>query len=73
MTDPDRGFERPAERDSAALWLVVGLMVLLAVGGLAYGLAYPSIYAANPPETVGSAAPHGTLHGTPHARSNHPL
>ena len=58
MTDPDREFEKPAERDGVALWVVLGLMMLLAVGGLAYGLAYPSIYAANPPETVGSAAPH---------------
>ena len=68
MTDPDREFEKPAEpaeRDSVALWVVVGLMVLIAVGGLAYGLAYPSIFAANPPETVGFAAPH--------ARSSHPL
>ena len=65
MTDPDRKFEKPAEHDGVALWVVLGLMMLLAVGGLVYGLAYPSIYAANPPETVGSAAPH--------ARSSHPL
>jgi hypothetical protein len=65
MTDPDREFEKPVERDSVALWIVVGLMVLLAVGGLAYGLAYPSIYASNPTETVGSA--------TPHARPGHLL
>ena len=58
MTDPDREFETPGEGDNVALWVVVGLMVLLAVGGLAYGLAYPSIYASNPTETVGSAAPH---------------
>jgi hypothetical protein len=65
MTDPDKEFEKPAERDGVALWIVLGLMMLLAVGGLAYGLVYPSIYATNPPETVGSAAPH--------ARSSHPL
>jgi hypothetical protein len=47
------------------LWILVGLMVLIAVGGLAYGLAYPSIYATNPPQTVGSAAAH--------ARSGHPM
>jgi hypothetical protein len=65
MTDPDREFEKPAERDGVALWVLLGLMVLIAVGGLAYGLAYPSIYASNPPETVGSA--------TPHPRSSRPL
>jgi hypothetical protein len=64
MTDPDR---LPGEhsRDDVALWVLVGLMVLIVVGGLAYGLAYPSIYANNPPQTVGSAAAH--------ARSGHPM
>jgi hypothetical protein len=57
MNDPDREFEKAAEQDGVALWVVLGLMMLLAVGGLAYGLVYPSIYAANPPQTVGSAAP----------------
>jgi hypothetical protein len=64
MTDPDRLPKEPS-RDNAALWILVGLMVLIAVGGLAYGLAYPSIYATNPPQTVGSAAAH--------ARSGHPM
>ena len=40
---------------------VVGPMV----GGLVYGLSYPSLYASNPPQTVGSAPSH--------ARSGHPL
>ena len=47
MTDPDRLPEQPS-RDDVALWILVGLMVLIAVGGLVYGLAYPSIYATNP-------------------------
>lgn len=64
MTDPDRLPEEPS-RDDVALWVLVGLMVLIAVGGLAYGLAYPSIYATNPTQTVGSAAAH--------ARSGHPM
>jgi hypothetical protein len=33
-------------------------MALIVVGGLVYGLSYPSIYATNPPQTVGSAASH---------------
>jgi hypothetical protein len=70
MTDPDRKFQvlgsdREPSRDDVTLWMLVGLMVLIAVGGLAYGFAYPSIYATNPPQTVGSAAAH--------ARSGHPL
>ena len=64
MTDPDRLSEEPS-RDDVALWVLVGLMVLIVVGGLAYGLAYPSIDATNPPQTVGSAAAH--------ARSGHPM
>ena len=64
MTDPDRKSESPAGT-TCALWILVGLMVLIAVGGLVYGLSYPSIYATNPPQTVGSAAAH--------ARSGHPM
>jgi hypothetical protein len=48
-----------------SLWILVGLMVLITVGGMVYGLSYPSLYANNPPQTVGSAAAH--------ARSGHPL
>ena len=47
------------------MWILVGLMVLIAVGGLVYGLSYPSLYADNSPQTVGSAASH--------VRSGHPL
>jgi len=64
MTNPDRLPKEPS-RDDVALWILVGLMVLISVGGLAYGLMYPSIYATNPPRTVGSAAAH--------ARSGHPM
>jgi hypothetical protein len=68
MTDPDRTPEEPTRND-VALWMLVGLMALIVVGGLVYGLSYPSlegsIYASNPPQTVGSAASH--------ARSGHPM
>jgi hypothetical protein len=55
MTDPDRLPEEPSRND-VSLWILVGLMALIVVGGLVYGLSYPSIYATNPPQTVGSAA-----------------
>jgi hypothetical protein len=64
MTDPDREPEEPSRND-VSLWILVGLMVLIAVGGLVYGLSYPSLNASNPPQTVGSAPSH--------ARSGHPL
>jgi len=64
MTDPDRMPEGPSRND-VSLWILVGLMVLIAVGGLVYGLSYPSLNASNPPQTVGSAPSH--------ARSGHPL
>jgi hypothetical protein len=64
MTDPDRKPEEPSRND-VSLWILVGLMVLIAVGGLVYGLSYPSFNASNPPQTVGSAPSH--------ARSGHPL
>jgi hypothetical protein len=68
MTDPDRNTEEPTRND-VTLWILVGLMALIAVGGLVYGLSYPSLegatYASNPPQTVGSAAAH--------MRSGHPL
>jgi uncharacterized membrane protein len=63
MTDPDRNVK--PTRNDATLWILVGLMALIVVGGLVYGLSYPSIYASNPPQTVGSAAAH--------MRSGHPL
>ena len=52
MTDPDRMPEEPQRNN--ALWLVLGLMALIVVGGLAYGLSYPSLHASNPPQTTGS-------------------
>ena len=64
MTGPDELPEEPSRND-VSLWILVGLLALIAVGGLVYGLSYPSIYANNPPQTVGSAASH--------ARSGHPL
>ena len=64
MTEPDKNAGEPGRND-APLWILVGLMVLISVGGLAYGLFYPSIYATNPPQTVGSAAAH--------ARSGHSM
>ena len=61
MTEPDKSAGESGRND-LPLWI---LMVLISVGGLAYGLMYPSIYATNPPQTVGSAAAH--------ARSGHPM
>jgi hypothetical protein len=63
MTDPDQDLE--PRRNDVTLWFLVVLMALIVVGGLAYGLSYPSIFASNPPETVGSAAAH--------MRSGHPM
>jgi hypothetical protein len=68
MTDPDRMPQKTPDepgRNDVSLWLLVGLMALIAVGGLVYGLSYPSIYASDPPQTVSSAASH--------MRSAHPL
>jgi len=68
MTDPDRKSQKTPEepsRNNVSLWILVGLMALIAVGGLVYGLSYPSLNASNPPQTVGSAPSH--------ARSGHPL
>ena len=64
MTEPDRNDGEPGQ-NVVSLWILVGLMALIAVGGLVYGLSYSSIYAANPPRTVGYA--------TPDARSIHPM
>ena len=61
MTGPDRMPQRTPDepsRNSVSLWILVGLMVLIAVGGLVYGLSYPSLTANDPPQTVGSAASH---------------
>jgi hypothetical protein len=56
MTDPDRKPDEATERNGVALWLLLGLMALIVVGGLTYGLSHPSITSSNPPQTVGSAA-----------------
>lgn len=64
MTDPDRN-QQSSEQHGVALWIVVGLMAVIVVGGLTYGLSRPADYASNPPQTVGSAASH--------ARSGHAM
>ncbi|MEA2979166.1 MAG: hypothetical protein QOF09_989 [Alphaproteobacteria bacterium] len=64
MTDPDRNAREPSRND-VSLWILAGLMGLIAVGGLVYGLSYSSIHASNPSQTVGSAASH--------ARSGQPM
>jgi len=51
MTDP-RFPKEP--RPHTALWVIIGLMALIVVGGLTYGLSYPSLHASNPPQTTGS-------------------
>ena len=62
MNNPERNPQEPRReeprRDDRALWLVVGLMALIAVGGMVYGLSYPSLYASNPPQTTGSGVSH---------------
>ena len=63
MSDPDRTLSD--HRPNKALWLALALMALIVVGGLAYGLSYPTIHASNPPQTTGA--------GGEHARPNHPL
>jgi hypothetical protein len=64
MTHPDPNPKEP-ERNEVALWILAGLMALIVVGGLTYGLSHPSMYSGNPPQTVGSAASH--------ARSGRPM
>lgn len=56
MTDPDRNGQMP-NRNTVSLWILVALMALIVVGGLVYGLSYPTIYSGNP-QTVGAALPH---------------
>jgi hypothetical protein len=63
MTDRDRGSDKP--RLNTALLVVIGLMVLVVAGGLAYSLTFPEVTASNPPQTTGSAASH--------ARSGQPM
>ena len=67
MPDPDK----PGDpgRDDKALWVLMGLMALVVVGGLAYGLSYPALYSNGPAQTTGS----GVGHVPSHLRPNHPL
>ena len=62
MNNPERNPQEPRReeprRDDTALWLVVGLMALIAVGGMVYGLSYPLLYASNPLQTTGSGVSH---------------
>jgi hypothetical protein len=62
MIDPDTNPQEPKSSD-VALWLLIGLMILIAAGGLVYGFAYPSLHATNPPQTLGAApsSPRGSL------------
>jgi len=69
MTDPARIPEDPRSPEEphgngTTLWVLLGLMALIVVGGLTYGLSYPSLHASNPPQTTGAA--------TEHARNGHP-
>ena len=64
MPDPDRNPEDPRRNDTA-LWMLMGLMALVVVGGLAYGLSYPSLNPNNPAQTTGS--------GAGQVRPGHPL
>ena len=57
MNNPER-IPQEHRRDDTALWLVAGLMALIAVGGMVYGLSYPTLHASNPPQTTGSGAGH---------------
>ena len=45
MTDPDRLPKEPS-RDNVALWILVGLMVLIAVGG--WPMAWPILRSTRP-------------------------
>jgi hypothetical protein len=62
MTDPENKFREPAGepvgRNDTTLFILVGLMALIVVGGLVYGLSHPTMTSSNPPQTVGSAASH---------------
>jgi hypothetical protein len=64
MTDPDRNHENP-RRNDATLWVLMGLMALVVVGGLAYGFSYPSFNPNNSAQTTGS--------GAGQVRPGHPL
>jgi hypothetical protein len=65
MSDPEKTPRKRIEQDDIALWILVGCLALIVVGGLVYGFSNPSIYTTNPPQTAGSAAQH--------ARSGHPM
>ena len=62
MPNRDRIPKEP--RNDAAFWVIAGLMALIMVGGLAYGLSYPTLQASNPSpsQTTGSGS-----------RTSHPM
>jgi hypothetical protein len=54
MTNPDKAPHEPG--NDKMVWIVAAVMALIVVGGLTYGLSYPSLHASNPPQTTGSGA-----------------
>lgn len=55
------GAIREADRTDTVLWVLMAVMAALVVGGLAYGLAYPSLYASDSVKKVGAVAMQGPM------------